>query len=62
MNMTFILSSEVKKYILSGEATNEIYISFHFTRSNKSYIHDKNLNFLFIIYKLKSLALLGIGV
>ena len=25
------------------------YIIFHFTRSNKTHIHSKNLNFLFII-------------
>ena len=26
------------------------YTFFHFTRRNKSHIHDKHLNFLFIIY------------
>ena len=26
------------------------YTFFHFTRLNKSHIHDKHLNFLFIIY------------
>ena len=51
--MTYISSSEVENYIFtSGEATNEIYIKvFHFMRWNKSPI-DKNLNFLFIIYKI----------
>ena len=32
MNMTFISSSEVKKYyFMSGEAANEIYIYIYFT-------------------------------
>ena len=39
VNMTFISSSEVKKYTF-----------FHFTRWNKSHIHSKHLNFLFVIY------------
>ena len=41
--MTFISSREVKKCIFQ-------YTFFHFTRGNKSHIHSKHLNFLFIIY------------
>ena len=37
---------------MSGEATNEIYI-FSLHEMKKWHIHDKNLNFLFIIYNFK---------
>ena len=40
---------------MSGEATNEIY-NFFTSRDEISHIHDKNLNFLFVIYKVKSLV------
>ena len=41
--MPFISSSEAKNaYFMSDEALNEIYIS----------LHDKNLNFLFIIINI----------
>ena len=50
VNMTFISSSEVKNvYFMSAEGTNEIYIFFTL-RDEISHIHDKHLNFLFIIY------------
>ena len=56
--MTFISSSEVKNiYVIfkSCEAKNEIYKLFHVTRWNESQrpIHDKTLDFLSIIYKVK---------
>ena len=46
MNMPFISSSEAKNaYFMSGFS--------RFTRWNKWHIHDKKLNFLFIIYNFK---------
>ena len=33
------------------------YTIFHFTRLNKTHIHDKNLNFLFIILHLVIITL-----
>ena len=51
VNMTFISSSEVKKMYISWVPKARMkYTFFHFTRWNKSHIHDKHLNFLFIIY------------
>ena len=52
VNMTFISSSEVKKCIFHECRRKALmkYTFFHFTRWNKSHIHDKHLNFLFIIY------------
>ena len=47
MNMTFILSSDKYMYFMNGEASNIIYIFFHFTRSNKSHIRDKSFEFSF---------------
>ena len=48
--MSFISLSEVKKFYISWVPKARMkYIIFHFTRWNKSHIHDKNLNFLFII-------------
>ena len=35
---------------MSGEATNEIYIFFHFTSEIKAIFNRNHLNFLFIIY------------
>ena len=44
-------SSEVKKCTFHERRRHEWNIHiFHFTRWNKSHIHDKHLNFLFIIY------------
>ena len=42
-------------YFMSGEAMNEMY-NFFTSQDEISHIHDKNLNFLFIIYKLKGLV------
>ena len=57
MNMTFISSSEVKKYyFMRGEAANEyIYIYIHFTSRGEIkviFMTKQKMNFLFIIYKL----------
>ena len=49
--LTFISLSEMKKYIFHERRRNEI----------KSHIHDKKLNFLLIIYKLKVSCLLLLG-
>ena len=35
---------------MSGEATNEIYMFFHFTSEIKAIFNKNHLNFLFIIY------------
>ena len=51
VNMTFISSSEVKKCIFHECRRHEWNTHFfHFTRWNKSHIHDKHLYLLFIIY------------
>ena len=49
VNMTFISSREVKKmYISFVPSALMKYTSFHFTRWNKSHIHSKHLNILYI--------------
>ena len=50
VNMTFISSSEVKKCIFHECRRHELNIHFFTSRDEISHIHDKHLNFLFIIY------------
>ena len=52
LNMAFISSSEVIKMLMfmSGKATNEIYIFFHFTSEIKAIFNENHLKFLFILY------------
>ena len=51
VNMTFISSHEVKKmYISFVPSALMKYTFFHFTRWNKSHIHSKHLNILYILY------------
>ena len=50
MYISFVPSaswSEKNVYFIRAFGTHEIYI-FHFTRWNKSHIHDKHLNILYI--------------
>ena len=63
MNMIFISSSEVKKYILNGEATNEIYIFFT-SRDKIKVIFVTKIEFYFYYIQRKKLCLmlLGLGV
>ena len=50
--MIFISSNEVKNvYFISGEVTNEIYIFFTSFDEMKIIFTQKEMNFLFIIYK-----------
>ena len=52
VNMTFISSREVKKmYISFVPLALMKYTFFHFTRWNKSHIHSKHLNILYIFQK-----------
>ena len=51
VNMTFISSREVKKiYISFVPSALMKYTFFHFTRWNKSHIHSKHLNILYLLY------------
>ena len=50
VNMTFISSSEVKKCIFHSALMK--YTFFHFTRWNKSHIHSKHLNILYIFLRI----------
>ena len=53
VNMTFISSREVKKmYISFVPSALMKYTFFHFTRWNKSHIHSKHLNILYILLLL----------
>ena len=50
VNMTFIASREVKKmYISFVPLALMKYTFFHFTQWNKSHIHSKHLNILYIL-------------
>ena len=49
MNMTLIPSREVKKKMYSAfVASTLMKFFFHFTRWNKSHVHGKNLNILYL--------------
>ena len=51
-NMTFISSREVKKMHISFVPSALMkYTFFHFTRWNKSHIHSKHLNILYILHE-----------
>ena len=56
VNMTFISSREVKKCIFHSCLRHSWNIHFfHFTRWNKSHIHSKHLNILFIFFTFQLL-------
>ena len=51
VNMTYFISWSEKMYISFVPSALMKYTFFHFTRWNKSYIHSKHLNILYLLKK-----------